>query len=646
VILPPWWTNTEAARLLQPRSYVVPVIGAGISMSAELPGAAGLAELLAERVPLREELPDRTHLFGVVDRIDSEQLPPPALKRMVVEHIDSFELRANDLSRALVQLPSRLIITLNYDGLLHHTAEELGIPYQRFSQRELKRAHKLIVGRRWPPEELVILHLHGHTDDPDSIVLDSESYRDLYKDPLFAEILFSLAHHQTLVFMGTRLDESLFVAELARQTNGRDHVLLCTTAQRPDLENARLALSGPRNYITIVDYPTHDDLVAFPAALAEREPDVPSEPTATAEAASDALYVPAELHDRTQPLEETELEVGLFELAGSRPRLRAVSEGDVASGHRTLIVGAPGTGKTELLRHVAEAASADRPALLISMADVRIAAGGARATLLAWAEAARSVQPDVSLNAEALEHRRYHILLDGLDEVQTDLQVRAAQLVRDVAAAFPQHAFTLSARPVDALAVFGADGDRDGSSEGWRVLELQPSTAWRDRYFGERGVSLDELEAVMPVLRDLRDLLSVPFFASRAVDLFEEGRLEGLTDLWDLVRACRRSAPARGAAVDALAGAGASMDPICRPRNASGGPSDALRRRAGILRAARRRRRRNGTVGVRARAATASQRARWPLLVRAPDRRREPSGGGAGAARAGRGVACRDHPAS
>ena len=55
-------------------------------------------------------------------------------------------------------------------------------------------------------------------------------------------------------------------------------------------------------------------------------------------------------------------------------------------------------------------------------------------------------------------------------------------------------------------------------------------------YLTERGVTLDELEAAMPVLRDLRDLLSVPFFVSRTVDLFAEGRLEGLTDLWDLVR--------------------------------------------------------------------------------------------------------------
>jgi SIR2-like domain len=536
MILPPWWTNEAAARLLHPRTFVVPVVGAGLSMSAGLPGASALAEWVADRVPLDEEPPDRTHLFGVVDRIDSTQLPPPELKLMVAEYIDSLELCANDLSRALVQVPSRLIITFNYDGLLHHTAGELGIPYEVLGPREFKRAHELIVGRDWPPERLVILHLHGHTGDPDSIVLDGESYRDVYRDPLVTDILFELSHHQTLVFMATQLDESLLVAALARQTNGRDHLLLCTTDQRPELEEARLALSGPRNYITIVDYPTHDDLLAFPLALAEPEDAVPGEPAATPEPESDVLYVPADLRDRTQPVEEAELASGLFELPGSQPRLRAVSERDVETGHRTLIVGAPGTGKTELLRHVAEGASADRPALIIRMADVRIAAGDARATLAAWAGEARSVQPGVSLSAEALENRRYHFLFDGLDEVQTNLQVRAAQLVRDVAAAFPQHAFALTARPVDALAVFGADGDRDGSSEGWRVLELQPSAVWRDRYFTERRVSLDTLEAAMPILRDLRDLLSVPFFASRAIDLFQEGRLEGLTDLWDVVR--------------------------------------------------------------------------------------------------------------
>ena len=451
----------------------------GRALSAGLPGAGDLAEWLADRVPLLEQPAHRRHLFRVVDLVDPEQLPPPELKQMVAQYVDSFALEANELTRALVQVPSRLIITFNYDGLLHRTAEALGIDYERLSGRELKRAHRVITTDDWPPERLMILHLHGHADDPDSIVLDAESYRDLLNDHLFKEILFELAHHKTMAFMGTKLDEPHVVIELAGQTNARDHLLLCTTAQRPELEDGRLALNPKRNYLTIVDYPDHDDLVAFLAALAEPEEDVPDEPAADAEAAAVALYVAAELHDRSQPVDDNEAR-NLFGLPTSTPGLEPVTERDVASGHRTIIVGAPGTGKSAMLGHVAAAATADRPALIIRMADVRIAAGGAHATLAAWARDARSAQPDVSLSAEALELRRYHFLLDGLDEVQTDLQLQAAQLVRGVAAGFPQHAFTLTARPIDALSVFGADGDRDGSSEGWWVLELQPSANWRE----------------------------------------------------------------------------------------------------------------------------------------------------------------------
>lgn len=537
VILPPWWTDEAAERLLHPSKYVVPVLGAGISMSAQLPGAPALAAWLADRTPLTEDPPDRRHLFDVVDRIDHGALPPPDLQRMVADHIDSFELRPNELSEALVQVPSRLIITLNYDGLLHHTADELGIPYERLSSRELRRAHELIVGRReWPPEQLVIVHLHGHTDDPQSIVLDGNAARTLYRERDFDEILFDLAHHQTLAFMGTKLDESLFVAALARQINAHEHLLLCSAAERPELETGRLSLSPSRNYVRVVDFPGYDDLVAFAVALAQPEAGVPGQPSAAAEDPPSALYVPAELRDRVQPVEEDDLVRRLFAVPTSGPLPAPVSERDVSNGHRTLIVGAPGTGKTELLRHVAAAASAQRPALIVRLADVRITAGDAQATLRGWSQQARSAHADVSVSDPALQTQRYHFLLDGLDEVQIDLQAQAAQLVRDVASAFPQHAFTLTARPIDVLGIFGADGDRDGASEGWRVLDLAPSRSWLQRYLAQREVELDDLEAAMPVLRDLRELLSVPFFASRTVDLFQAGGLEGLVDLWDLVR--------------------------------------------------------------------------------------------------------------
>ncbi|MGN6869283.1 MAG: SIR2 family protein [Solirubrobacteraceae bacterium] len=512
------------------------MVGAGPSIGAGIPGSAALAEWVATNVPLTTEPGDPSDLFAVVDCVDEGLVPPPELKRLVAEHVASFPLEPTELTTALVNVPSRLVITFNYDLLIEQTANAADVEYERLSGSDLKRAHELIVTRDWPPDHLVILHLHGHVEDPDSIVLDGASYRELARDRLFEEIVFDLSHYKTLVFLGTKLDESYLVAELAKQTNARGHILLCPEEQRSELEQGRLALSRRRNYLTIVAYPDHSDLVSFPLMLAAAETSVVAGPVAAVEPAPPDLYVPAELRDRAAPFDDHDEIRATFGIPTSVPPREPVSEDDVAAGHRTLLVGAPGSGKSELMRQVAHTARPDRPALLIRLADVRLAAGSAEATLLAWSQMARSAQADVGTSREALADRRYHFLLDGVDEVQTGLQEYAARLIADVAAAFPQHAFTVASRPIDALTAFGTGVEDDSERTDWRILDLQPTAAWRTEYLTRRGVTFDELEAAMPVLRDLGELLSVPFFAVQAVDLYQEGRLNGLTDLWDLVR--------------------------------------------------------------------------------------------------------------
>ena len=39
----------------------------------------------------------------------------------------------------------------------------------------------------------------------------------------------------------------------------------------------------------------------------------------------------------------------------------------------------------------------------------------------------------------------------------------------------------------------------------------------------------------MPALSDMRELLHIPFFLTRTVELFENGRLEGLRDVGELL---------------------------------------------------------------------------------------------------------------
>ena len=57
------------------------------------------------------------------------------------------------------------------------------------------------------------------------------------------------------------------------------------------------------------------------------------------------------------------------------------------------------------------------------------------------------------------------------------------------------------------------------------MLDWLPDRDWQQRYLAEAAVSLEDLEAQMPALRDLSELLQLPFFLSQTVDLYRAGGL-------------------------------------------------------------------------------------------------------------------------
>src|SRR4051794_27633709 len=91
--------------------------------------------------------------------------------------------------------------------------------------------------------------------------------------------------------------------------------------------------------------------------------------------------------------------------------------------------------------------------------------------LEAWARHARAAGSagSVDVSRSALLSGKLHFLLDGLDEVANGLQAVAASLIADVAARFPQHAFTVTSRPLPALSVLGVG--EAATATPWRILE-------------------------------------------------------------------------------------------------------------------------------------------------------------------------------
>jgi hypothetical protein len=521
--LPQWWSGNGVSEILTPVAGVVPVLGAGVSRGAGLPDAAQLAEWLVENAPMTDRSADRPGLFEVVDAIDPTRMSADELRRMVAGHIDSFPLRPTPFLDELVRLPSRFIVTFNYDDLVGFAAEQQGLKVCRLSaldRDERLEAHRRLTAKdAWPPPELTVLHLHGRAAAPETLVLDGASYTELGRLSEVEEIVFAVTHARSLVFVGSTLDEVYLLGLLQKQQNAAFHVVLCREDEVAALTTGRAALS-PRQHLRVVGYPDHSDLIVLPRWLSARQlprgAEAPAD-TLDPDAAPDAAdYVPSDFHEHAATA-------------------MAVSERELADGQRTIVVGVAGTGKTHLLSWLAANSPAERPAVRIRLADVPIRPGRPDAILTAWARHARSApaNPGIDVSPSALHADRLHFLLDGLDEVANELQETAASLIAQVAERFPQHAFTVTSRPLPALAALGYGEAAEATP--WRFVDLVPGAAWQERYLATRGLTLGQLEAAMPALTDMRELLHIPFFLTRTVQLFEHGLLEGLRDVGELL---------------------------------------------------------------------------------------------------------------
>lgn len=526
------------ARALRPARMVVPVLGAGVSQGAELPGVAALGDRLLQvgEFASSPRWPGSA-LLDIVDNLTATWRTANLANEVV--RMLSGEPRTDDpMALELVRVPSRFIVTLNYDALIERTALAAGLSAPTVltnAAEDLIEAHRLLVHGPCPPDRLTILHLHGSLDAPETIVLGSESYQRLVRDPNVEAVLQELALHRTMLFYGTTLNETHVLAELQRQINKRDHVLVCRAADLDDVSGGRLSVSYARHGIrisTVADFP---DLPGHVARLSL----IPDTPNIGGAQTTGVLppaepYVRNDFSDRRRPVSQHDQVLAMLEHDGyEMPNV--LTEEDVAAGHRTLVVGGVGTGKSDLLAHIAHQSRSTRPAVLIRLAEQRFTGGQPERVLGRWARTGMSANGDVSVSDEAIDGGSMHFLLDGLDEVPAAQQVDAARLILDLAERLPQHAFTVTSRNVAAASIL-ADavvGDRPS----WEVFDLEPGSEWQSRYLAFRGVGLDALLGEMPELADAIDLLRTPFFLSRVIDLRQQGRLAGLKDVGELLAA-------------------------------------------------------------------------------------------------------------
>jgi hypothetical protein len=521
---------------LRPPQNVIPVLGAGVAQSAGLPGAGGLAEYLLDAHGRRNDYTDdQRSLTQVVDALMNAGHTELELAACVALHIASWEPASSPLIEALIRVPSRFIVTFNYDSTLEQVAEAQGQVVLTLgnSHRDLVDAQRLLTGT-WPPSTLTVLHLHGSVMAPEEMVLGPDAYARMV-DPV-RKLLYELAVHKRLVFYGTVLDEGYIVTELGTVTNRAEHVLWCREDEEPELTSGRLPLLRSRTGIVIRTVAHYDELAAtVPVAPGHTVSHAPVlVPSIEFQAVA---YVSNRLVDSRVGEDEDAVRRSVG-LPTEHPLALPPTETDVLDAPRTIVIGDPGTGKSELLRRLAADTPSSRPGVLIRVADIDFEEASTRATLASWA-ARGAAAPGVDVSQGALDEGSYHFFLDGLDEVSNTLQDQIAAAINTLARELPQHAFTVSSRPLPLLAFLALDAPE---SIDWRHITLAPDDQWRDLYLAGRGVTLDRLQHEMPALLDMTDVLTTPFYLCHIVDLYEDGELAGLHDLSDILNTLVTSA--------------------------------------------------------------------------------------------------------
>jgi hypothetical protein len=533
-----WLPQEQDIRdLLEDRRLVVPVTGAGVSQAAGLPGSQALAAFLVERFdahPDIGEFSDPTDLLAVADDITNREYE---LERALLEAVARFFRDAVEawepepITCALAHLPSRLIVTLNYDESVEKAAGAEGMPCVSWDQAQLRPFSELLRNRT-APAELTILHLHGRASRPDSIVLTAGTQGDLALNGRVVQFFGELLQYWTACFLGTRLDELHLLTALTALigTAGKQHPLFIEATGIRELER-RARPMVQRHGIRLCQLPARDHMRGVILFLGSA-PSLPAVEHRAPPADASDDYVPTVLVECDPERDDGTTDfIAQLALGGRRSSwassydMSFFGEDDVAAGRRDLVHGVPGSGKSELMRYAAGLVAAGEHSVLVALNSVSLEPADVLTRLERWAARGEVLQGGPEITREVIAQETCHFFLDGLDEAPPKAQGDLAQQIISLARAFPRHGFTVASRPVEGNSLFARDE--------WRCLELAPGSVWQKRYLDRKGVRLADVLQPLAGGRDLAELLQLPFFLVHVVGMRD--RLEGLT-LWGVVR--------------------------------------------------------------------------------------------------------------
>ncbi|WP_437503818.1 SIR2 family NAD-dependent protein deacylase [Sorangium sp. So ce1099] len=218
--------------------YVVPFVGAGVSMAAQdrngkrvFPSWAELLSGAAARLREDGKRPEANVVEGLLEKRTPDYFEAaryaregmgPGWYRYLRQALDPpshrIDTRSLLLARAVWQLPSRLVITTNYDQILRHALDDPN----DLVQLSVDATAELSAMLRDEIDRPTVWHLHGFIQQPQRLILTPDGYRELYPsqedEVRYNAALQALRHllaARTFLFIGFSLDDALFGNQIA-----------------------------------------------------------------------------------------------------------------------------------------------------------------------------------------------------------------------------------------------------------------------------------------------------------------------------------------------------------------------------------------------------------------------------------------------
>jgi NACHT domain len=268
--------------------------------------------------------------------------------------------------------------------------------------------------------------------------------------------------------------------------------------------------------------------------------------------ASETFYEPYKLLVRSQilpsPLYRIRASLDSPLLEGER-----VSSDEMLNSHYSIILGAPGIGKTTFLRHLAhqlhernlDLESPQTP-ILISLRHFDYDEFNHES--LQHYLRKRESDEIADLINDKLEAGLFRFLLDGLDEVQSDRRAKIYQGIQEFSLSYPKNSYTITARDSvfdhipDHADIFRLGDWDDFLIRRWCYENLRDQRVWKDFYADVIQNTDDKRVFRNPLMLNLAAYLFEQYdmLPHRRVDLFFNV-VNAIIDEWDKARGIRRS---------------------------------------------------------------------------------------------------------